>query len=328
MTSTMSIEPAPASAVTNAGKVLLISENLGLEARLSGFCQPVPRSTIADLSAYARGEGADTRVVITAGGTLMDEAVWDFPNLGLISVIGVGYDGIDVDRARARGIRVTNGRGANAEDVADMALGLLIAAVRRIGEGERMVRSGEWRTWIAMPTTPSVSQLRCGIVGLGAIGLAVGRRLDLGFGADVAWWGPSPKPEAPWPRADTLLALAEQSDVLIVCAPATPATRHLIDSQVLAALGPRGYLVNISRGSLVDEDALLVALRSRTIAGAGLDVYEVEPHDGSRWKDIENAIVTPHCAGGGEGAIDQIRRMCVANVAAFLAGEPLLTPLF
>lgn len=308
--------------------VLLISEFLNIHDQLAEVCRPVKRSGIADLSAYARGEGRNTRVVITTGGSPMEEAIWDFPNLGLISVVSVGYDGIDVERARARGIQVTTGRGANDEDVADMALGLLIAAVRDIGRGDRLVRAGEWHRPIVLPISRSVSQLRCGIVGLGAIGSAIGRRLDRGFGASVAWWGPRPKPEAPWPRAESLLALAQDSDALIVAAPATAESFHLIDAAVIAALGPAGYLVNIARGSLVDEDALLPALRSGALAGAGLDVFEREPHDGSRWRDIETAVLTPHNGGGADLAIAEIRRMCIANVTAYLRGEPLLTPLF
>ncbi|HKY82401.1 MAG TPA: 2-hydroxyacid dehydrogenase [Sphingobium sp.] len=312
---------------TLAEPVLLYLEHLKVENAFAEFSRPIMRSSIADLSAYARGEGRDIRAVITAGGAPMEEAVWDLPNLGLIACLGAGYDGIDVERARARGIQVTTGRGVNDEDVADMAIGLLLAAVRQIPRGDRLIRAGAWKKQPELAMSRSVSLMRCGIVGLGAIGSAIGRRLT-GFGSPIAWWGPRAKPDAPWAKAESLLALARDSDVLIVAAPASDETEGLISAEILQALGPQGYLVNISRGSLVDQGALLAALEAGGIAGAGLDVFLDEPNDGSCWRNIENVALTPHIGAWAERGIAEAKRMCALNVEAFLRGEPLHTPLF
>ncbi len=306
--------------------VLQYLEHLSIDAMFDPFCMLVPRSGIGDLPAYARGEGRDVRVVVTAGGAPMEEAVWDLPNLGLIACLGAGYDGIDLDRARARGVRVTAGRGVNDEDVADMALGLLLAAIRKIPLADRLIRDGAWKGGLLLPQVPSLSRMRCGIVGLGAIGHAIARRLE-GFGSPIAWWGPRAKPDAPWPRAASLHELARDSDVLIVAAPATAQTQAMIDARILAALGPRGYLVNISRGSLVDEVALLDALNKGEIAGAGLDVFVDEPHDGSRWRHLDTLVMTPHVGAWADRGMDEAKLRCAGNVMAFLRGEPLLSAI-
>jgi lactate dehydrogenase-like 2-hydroxyacid dehydrogenase len=306
--------------------VLLLVERLGLEADLAPFCAPLPRSSVGDLSDFARGAGQDVRAVVLAGGAPMDEAIWDLPNLGLIACLGAGYDGIDVARAKARGIHVTVGRGVNDEDVADMALGLLLATIRQIPKADRLVRDGAWKGGLLLPMVPSLSRMRCGIVGLGAIGSAVARRLE-GFGSSIAWWGPRDKPDALWPRAASLLDLARDCDALIVAAPSTEESRGLIDGAVLAALGRSGYLVNISRGPLVDEAALIAALESGGIAGAGLDVFVDEPQDGARWRHLDTLVMTPHVGAWAERGMAEARRMCTLNVEAFLRGEPLLTPL-
>lgn len=326
---TIALPAASAGARPTAGpndQVLVFLEHLNLEEALGAIARPVMRSAIPDLESYARGAGRDVRVVVTAGGSPMEEAVWSLPNLGLIACLGAGYDGIDVDRARARGISVTTGRGVNDEDVADMAMGLLLATLRQIPRADRLIRAGQWRKQPELTMAPSLSRMRCGIVGLGAIGSAIARRLA-GFGSPIAWWGPRAKADAPWPKADSLIDLARASDVLVVAAPATEASYRLIDAPVLAALGPEGYFVNISRGSLVDEEALLAALREGTIAGAGIDVFASEPDDGTRWRDLDNVVMTPHIAAWAERGIGEAHRTCIANIRAFLAGEPLVSPL-
>ena len=307
-------------------RVLFYLEHLDVAREFEDCCDLVPRSGIRDLSAFARSEARGVRVVVTAGGAPMEEAVWDLPDLGLIACLGAGYDGIDIDRAKARGVRVTVGRGVNDEDVADMALGLLLATIRQIPLADRLVRAGAWKGGLLLPMVPSLSRMRCGIVGLGAIGSAIGRRLT-GFGSPIAWWGPRDKLDAQWPRAASLMELAQQSDALIVAAPATAETQGMIDADILEALGPGGYLVNISRGSLVDEGALLAALESGGIAGAGLDVFVDEPHDGSRWRHIDSLVMTPHVGAWAERAMAEAKYRCAQNVAAFLRGEPLLSAI-
>jgi len=307
--------------------VLLMLEGAGMEAVLDGVCRIVPASGIGDREGLPASEaGRAIRAVVLAGAAPLPDWVWALPRLGLIACIGVGYDGIDIERAQRRGIAVTAGRGVNDADVADMAIGLLLAVVRHIARGDRAVRAGAWTGLPALERARSLSRMRCGIVGLGAIGSAIGQRLT-GFGCNIAWWGPRPKPDALWPRADSLEALARDCDVLIVAAPSTPESRGAIDADILAALGPGGYLVNISRGDLVDEAALLAALRDGRIAGAALDVFAVEPDDGARWRDCDNVVLTPHLGGWADRAMADALAMCAANVAAFLAGRALPSPV-
>jgi lactate dehydrogenase-like 2-hydroxyacid dehydrogenase len=314
--------------VTNGREtVLLVLEGAGLEKGLAALCDVVPLSTIEDGPAFAASEaGRAVQAVVVAGAAPLAEWMWDLPGLGLIACVGVGYNGIDLERARRRGIAVTAGQGVNDDDVADMAVALVLAVVRHVALGDRIVRAGEWTKLPMLARARSVSQLSCGIVGLGAIGSAIGRRLT-GFGCDIGWWGPNPKPSAPWPRAESLEALARDSNVLIIAAPSTPHSRGSIDAAILRSLGPAGYLVNISRGDLVDEPALLAVLHSGAIAGAALDVFAEEPDDGARWKDLENVVLTPHVGGWADRAMAQSLRMCIANVAAFLSGEALVSPV-
>jgi hydroxypyruvate reductase len=310
-----------------AEPILLMLEGAGMEAVLGRAGRFVPAGAIADPAGFAASEaGRAIRAVVVAGAKPLPDWVWALPALGLIACVGVGHDGIDLDRARHRGIAVTAGRGVNDADVADMAIGLLLAVVRHIARGDRAVRAGAWTGLPALDRARSLSRMRCGIVGLGAIGTAIGRRLT-GFGCDIAWWGPRPKPEAPWPRAESLAALAQGSDALIVAAPSTPDSRGSIDAGILAALGPGGYLVNISRGDLVDEEALLAALHGGGIAGAALDVFAAEPDDGARWRDCDSVVLTPHLGGWADRAMADALAMCADNVAAFLAGAALPSPV-
>jgi lactate dehydrogenase-like 2-hydroxyacid dehydrogenase len=307
--------------------VLLALEGAGLERVLADFCRVVPASQIGDPTVFRAGElGSAIRAVVVTGAAPLPDWMWELPKLALIACVGVGYDGIDIKRACYRDIAVTAGRGVNDEDVADMALGLLLAVVRHIAQGDRAVRAGAWKTLPALARARSLSRMRCGIVGLGAIGTAIAHRLA-GLGCDIAWWGPRPKPGILWPRAESLVQLARDSDALIVAAPSTPESRGSINAKILEALGTTGYLVNISRGDLVDEDALLAALLGRRIAGAALDVFIVEPDDGMRWRNLENVVLTPHLGGWADRAMSEALGMCAGNVAAFLAGTPLLTPV-
>lgn len=307
--------------------VLLVLENAGMEGALGERCRTLLRSNVGDPASFLDSdEGRAIRAIVTSGAIPLEDWMWRLPELKLIACVGVGYDGIDVRAARERGIEVTAGRGVNDEDVADLAIGLIIALVRHIVPGDRYVRASRWDRLPALTMARSITQLRYGIVGLGAIGSAIARRLT-GFGVEIAWWGPNAKPDVVWPRAESLRALAQDSDVLIVAAPSTPASRHMINADILAALSPAGYLVNISRGDLVDETALVAALRDKNIAGAALDVFEGEPDDGARWRDLENIVVTPHLGGWASRGMDEARRMCAANVHAVLAAEPPLSPV-
>jgi lactate dehydrogenase-like 2-hydroxyacid dehydrogenase len=260
--------------------------------------------------------------IVVAGEFPIDRAlVESLPKLGLIACFTAGYDGVDLAWAAERGLKVSHSPGVNHDDVADLALGLTLAAWRGLVEGDAIVREGLWR-----PTekriTVSLAGRKVGIVGLGAIGEAVARRAAA-FGLEIAWWGPNEKPDAAWPRAESLVALANDSDILIVCARADEANRGLIDRTVIEAVGPHGLIVNVARGQLVDEDALIAALKAGTLGMAALDVFLTEPTPADRWEDTPNVVLSPHTGGATSGALPKMLALTRENLRRFFAGEPL-----
>jgi lactate dehydrogenase-like 2-hydroxyacid dehydrogenase len=247
------------------------------------------------------------------------------PELGLIACVSVGYDGVDVAWCRARGIEVTHAEGLNAEDVADHAIGLLIGAWRNIPAWDRTVREGRWRQEDRLAPQPSLGGRKLGVVGLGSIGEAVARRAQA-LRLEVSWWGPNPKP-APWPRAATLLDLARDSDILVVASRADASNRGLISGEVIEAVGPTGLIVNVARGSLIDEDALIAALKDGRLWRAALDVFAQEPTPSERWAGVPNAVLTPHTAGSSTEALPLMTAQAIDNVRRFLADEALASPV-
>ena len=277
----------------------------------------------ADPPAQAERE---TWAVVVAGEFPLDKArLQAMPALRHIACFTSGYDGIDVAWARARGWVVTHAPGVNHEDVADHALGLILASRRRILEGDRQVRGGGWSAPSRL-ITPSLNGARLGLVGLGRIGEAVARR-GAAMRMEVGWWGPRPKPQAAWPRHDSLLELAGWSDVLVVCNRVDEESRGLISAEVISALGPRGLLVNVARGQVVDEDALIAALHSGVLGAAALDVYAQEPTPAARWADVPNTVLTPHTAGATREGVIGMRQLLLANLDAVLNGRPPVTPV-
>lgn len=268
-------------------------------------------------------EGVIEAVVVAGEHPLDPALIGRLPRLKHVACFTAGYDGIDPDWCRARGLEVTHAPGVNHEDVADHAIGLILAAHRRIASGDADVRAGRW-TAQTRTITRSVGGLKLGIVGLGAIGEAVARRADA-MRMTVAWWGPRPKTAA-WPRAETLMELAKASDVLVVACRADDGNRGLISADVLRALGPDGLLVNVSRGQMVDEDALIEALKSGRLGGAALDVYETEPTDAGRWADVPNTVLTPHTGGATTQAVQGMLGLLLQNLDAVLNGRPPVTP--
>ncbi len=267
----------------------------------------------------------DIRALVVAGEFPLDKALVErLPNLSLIACFTAGHDGVDVAWCQARGLTVTHAPGVNHEDVADHALGLILAARRLIVAGDRQVRAGEWSE-NSRVITPSLGGQRLGIVGLGAIGEATARRADA-FRMGVSWWGPRPKPQASWPRADSLDQLARDSDILVVACPATDDNRGLISRTIIQALGPGGLLVNVARGQLVDEGALIAALREGRLAAAALDVFETEPTDPARWADVPNVVLTPHTGGATTAAVQAMLGLLVRNLQAHFAGDAPITP--
>lgn len=276
--------------------------------------------------ALGDGDAGEVRAIVHAGEMpLTPEFLGSLPRLGLIANVSVGYDGVDVPWCRARGIEVTHAKGLNADDVADHAIGLLIDGWRNIVAGDRVVREGRWRDDDRMRPRPSLKGRKVGIVGLGAIGEAVAKRAEA-FGMGVAWWGPNPKPAA-WPRAASLLALARDSDILVVCARAEASNRGLISAEVIDAVGPQGMIVNVARGQLIDEDALIAALKAGRLGRAGLDVFAEEPTPAARWADVPNTVLTPHTAGGTTDSIPRMVAQALENVRLHLAGEPVMSPV-
>ncbi len=271
------------------------------------------------------GASADrVRIIVTGGQTGAPHALIEaLPNLGLIAINGVGYDKVDIAHAAANGVTVTNTPGVLTDDVADLAIGLVIGLLRELPRADAHVRCGAWATG-DMPLARKVTGRRFGIVGLGRIGSAIADRLGA-FGP-VAYTGRSRKP-VDLPFHPDAASLAAASDVLIVAAAASAETRHLIDARVLEALGPGGVLGHVARGSVVDENALVAAIEGGQIAGAALDVFADEPQVPPALIDSDRTMLTPHIASATVETRAAMAALVLDNIDAFLAGRPLPTPI-
>ena len=280
----------------------------------------------ADKDAMLARLAPSVRAVGTKGEIGADAALMDkLPKLEIIACYGVGVDAIDLAHARARGIRVTNTPGVLTEDVADMAWALLLATARRIPAGDAHVRSGAWAER-AMAMTTRVWGKRLGVVGLGRIGRAVAKRAE-GFGMRVAYSGRSRRDDAPYDWHPDPASLAAVSDMLVVCASGGLATKGLVGAEAIGALGPSGILVNVSRGTVVDEAALLDALENGGIAATGLDVFLNEPRIDPRFLRLENAVLQPHNSSGTRETRMAMAELVRDNLLAHFAGRPLPTPV-
>ncbi len=306
--------------MTDRPAVLIMQRHLGL---LTPFLE-------SQWTVYRFWEGppveaqADIRALVVAGEFELDKALIErLPNLQLIACFTSGYDRIDVPWCKARGLPVTHAPGINHEDVADHAMGLILAARRQITASDRALRAGGW-TPESKLITPSLKGQRVGVVGLGSIGEAVARRAEA-FRMPVKWWSPREK-DAAWPRAASLVELAQESDILVVACKADDSNIGLISHEVIEALGPRGLLVNVARGQLVDEDSLIAALKDGRLGQAALDVFEEEPTDATRWADVPNTVLTPHTAGATTEAVQGMLMLLMQNLNAAFKGEPLKTP--
>lgn len=277
--------------------------------------------TAADFAAMA----ADFQVLLTNGeATVTGELIASLPALELIAVFGVGYDGVDVAAAAEHQVAVTHTPGVLTDDVADLAIGLMLATSRQIVAAQQFIQQGKWQQG-GYPWTRKVSGSRLGIVGLGRIGLAVAKRAQ-GFDMSIAYCNRAPL-DVPWQYQPDLLTLAQQSDFLLVCTPGDAANRHLINRAVLDALGSEGTLINISRGSVVDQQALIAALDAGTLGGAGLDVFEHEPSVPEGLQHRANVVITPHMASATWSTRQAMSQLVLDNVSAFFAGKSLVTPI-
>ncbi|XAH23369.1 2-hydroxyacid dehydrogenase [Xylophilus sp. GW821-FHT01B05] len=276
-------------------------------------------------AAQIAARGADIRVVLTNGTNgLLVEEIDALPRLELICTVGVGYENVAVAHARARGIAVANAAGTNDECVADHAMMILLAAIRRLPFLNKGVRHGLWRDDIPRP--PHVSFRRMGIIGLGAIGQKIAHRAR-GFHMEIGYYNRSRRDETGYRYFDSPLALAEWCDFLVVAAPGGKETHHMVDAAILTALGPQGVLVNIARGTVVDTQAVADALGDQRIWAAALDVYEGEPTPPAALLAFDNAILTPHIGGISPQAIHASVVRFLENAERHFAGAALLTPV-
>ncbi len=302
-------------------------ERLG--ARLDVIAPPPRLSLAAIAGALAHADAGRVRVAVVFGTSQVTaEALDALPALRLVCCMGSGYEGVDLDAARERGVVVTHSPGANAATVADLAVGLMIASVRRIAEADAYVRRGDWGEREARRSLQvrGLTGRKAGVWGLGAIGGKIASRCEA-FEMEVAYHGRAPHPGVRYAYHPTLVGLAGWCDVLMIAVRADAGNRHAVDADVLGALGESGHVVNVTRGSVIDEAALVDALRAGVIAGAGLDVFENEPDVREALRRLPNVVLTPHIGGNTDEAQAAMQDAVLANVDAVLAGRPAISPV-
>ena len=265
--------------------------------------------------------------VVTDGGRGVEAAVLEqLPNAKIVAVFGVGVDAVDRDYCKAHGIAVSNTPDVLSDDVADMAVALALAISRQLVVGDQYARAGRWPTEGAMPLTRRMMGKRAGIYGMGSIGNALARRLT-GFDMAISYCNRRERPDSPYTFVPSLADLASRVDYLFVTASATPESIGAVNAQVLDALGPDGYVVNVSRGTLIDEPALVSYLQDKRIAGAGLDVFSAEPTIPPELFALDNVVLQPHNASGTWETREAMGKLVLDNLHAYFASEPLLTPV-
>ena len=286
----------------------------------------IEATTPPERAAAIAAHGDAIELVLTNGATgFRADEMAACPNLKLLAAQGAGYENLDLAAARARGVLVCNGAGTNDDCVADHTMALLLASVRALPQQGAALRAGVWRD--ALPLVPHFTGRRLGVLGFGAIGRKIAQRAAA-FGMAIGYHNRRPREDAAEARYfDSPLALATWADDLIVATPGGAATRHIVDAEVLAALGTGGHVVNIARGSCVDTAALAAALAAGRIGGAALDVYDSEPQPPAELLAFDNVILTPHIAGWSPQAIRATVVNFIANVDAWQRGEPLRTPI-
>jgi lactate dehydrogenase-like 2-hydroxyacid dehydrogenase len=280
-----------------------------------------------DLQAFYASHANIRAIACAATSELLGDAFMRrFPKLQIISSFGVGYDHIDAKAAGARGVIVTNTPEVLTEEVADTALALLLNTVREFPQAERYLRAGKWLQRAYPLTKATLRNRTVGIVGMGAIGKAIARRLDA-FGVPVVYHARKPGPEVSYRHYPKLLDMARDVDTLMVIVPGGAATANMINAEVLDALGPNGILINMARGSVVDEPALIKALKEKRIMAAGLDVFAKEPEVPGELIAMDNVVLFPHLGSASVYTRDRMDQLVVDNIAAWAAGKPPLTPV-
>ncbi|RZU01064.1 2-hydroxyacid dehydrogenase [Rivibacter subsaxonicus] len=309
-------------------RVLLAGRMMpALEARLRADYELASLVEQADSGAFLAAQGGTFDALVTSavyGASA--ERIAQLPNLKMISSFGVGLDRLDLAAARARGIAVGYTPDVLNDCVADLGIALMLDVARRVSEADRFVRRGAWAVpgQASFPLGRKVSRARLGIVGLGRIGQTIAKRAT-GFEMDIRYHSRRPVADAPWRHEPALVELARWADYLIVITAGGAGTRHLVNTEVLDALGPDGFLINVARGSVVDEAALVKALVERRIAGAGLDVFDSEPNVPPALFELENVVLLPHVASATRETRQAMADRVVDNLAAFFAGRALLS---
>ncbi|MCA1951720.1 MAG: 2-hydroxyacid dehydrogenase [Hyphomicrobiales bacterium] len=295
----------------------------GLEARFTVH----KLHEMPDKEAFIAAHGARIRALVGgAGHGRIDSAFMRrFPNLRIVGNFGVGYDGIDAAWAGQNGIVVTNTPDVLTDEVADLAMGLLIATIRRLPQADAYVRAGRWLDG-AFPLTGSLREKSMGILGLGRIGSAIAARAQA-FGLELAYHSRTPKPDVSFRYYASLVEMARDVDILMVIAPGGEATRRIVSRAVMEALGPAGMLINVARGTLVDEPAMVELLRSGKLGAAGLDVFEDEPRVPEALFGLENVVLLPHVGSASHYTRNKMGQLVVDNIASFAEGRGPLTPV-
>ncbi len=306
--------------------LLLTSLRATPTARLNAeFNVLVAPTTPAERMAFIKAH-PDTRFVAASGGWVPAEVFQALPKLEIVSCFGVGYDGVDIAAAKAAKVPVTNTPDVLNDCVADTTMGMVLGAMRKFPQADRFVRDGSWLKG-GQALTTSVHHKKMGIAGLGRIGKTIAKRAQ-GFDMEIAYYGRSKQAGVPFKYFADIADMAAWCDVLVVITPGGAATRNMIDARVLKALGPKGYLVNISRGSVVDEPALIEALKTGAIAGAGLDVFADEPRVPEALLALDNVALAPHVGSATNETRDAMGNLVVDNLVAVKNGQKPLTPVY
>jgi hydroxypyruvate reductase len=293
-----------------------------VEAQLDAAYVVHRLSQAKDHMAFIAEVGTNIRGIVTGGRTGASNAIVEkLPKLEIIAINGIGTDAVDLDLAKRRGIRVTTTPDVLTDDVADMAMALLLATARHICLGDRFVRAGDWRHGHALLGT-KVSGKRLGIIGLGRVGRAIARRAE-GFDLSIAYSDPMRKDDVAYRYEADLRSLANAVDFLVVAAAGGSASRNIVNRDVLDALGPQGILINVARGTIVDEEALIVALNDGRLGGAGLDVFAHEPNVPEALWHMDNVVLQPHQASATVETRRAMADLVLANLAAHFAGREL-----
>lgn len=279
--------------------------------------------TAPDPHAYIKGACANVRAAVTTPPAGFSRGDFEaLPKLEILACFGPHCELLDLAAAKDRGVSVTYTPDSTAEPVADLAMGMIVAVMRRLCEADRFVRAGKWPAGV-FASGREVRGKTCGIVGFGRIGREIAKRAAA-FDMSVCYYGPRRKENAAYPYFDDLETMARHSDCLVVTCPATAATRNLIDARILGALGADGFLVNVARGAIVDEQALIAALAGKQIAGAALDVFQDEPRVPAALMQMDNVVLAPHIGTSTRENREERARKLLLNLHAHFAGKPLI----